>query len=144
MLPWQLHSYFSSARVNNEVLSSVLVSPSALSASGQNIAFPPVALWVTVGLAVCLLMLLVALAAVCRRKIKESCEEARREGRPHTQGVPSAFCDHLIGDDSLGILWLNMPSWRKACVGTVLVSLGVVWTMKIRTVGTLHFLHSEP
>lgn len=47
--------------------------------SGQNMAFPPVALWVTVGLAVCLLVLLVALAAVCRRKIKESCEEARRE-----------------------------------------------------------------
>ncbi|KAF7212853.1 transcript variant X3 [Nothobranchius furzeri] len=49
--------------------------------TGQNIAFPPVALWVTIGLAVCLLVLLVALAAVCRRKIKESCEEARREGR---------------------------------------------------------------
>ncbi|KAM8895367.1 CD276 antigen isoform 1-T1 [Spinachia spinachia] len=47
--------------------------------TGQSIAFPPVALWVTVGLAVCLLVLLVALAAVCRRKIKESCEEARRE-----------------------------------------------------------------
>ncbi|KAM4592563.1 CD276 antigen isoform 1-T1 [Odontesthes bonariensis] len=47
--------------------------------TGQNIAFPPVALWVTVGLAVCLLVLLVALAAVCRRKIKESCEVARRE-----------------------------------------------------------------
>uniref|UniRef100_A0A665X1C8 Ig-like domain-containing protein n=1 Tax=Echeneis naucrates TaxID=173247 RepID=A0A665X1C8_ECHNA len=49
--------------------------------TGQNIAFPPVALWVTIGLAVCLLVLLIALAAVCRRKIKESCEEARREGR---------------------------------------------------------------
>ncbi|XP_053279218.1 CD276 antigen isoform X2 [Pleuronectes platessa] len=47
--------------------------------TGQNIAFPPVALWVTVGLAVCLLVLLIALAAVCRRKIKETCEEARRE-----------------------------------------------------------------
>ncbi|KAM3877342.1 CD276 antigen [Diretmus argenteus] len=47
--------------------------------TGQNIAFPTVALWVTVGLAVCLLGLLIALAAVCRRKIKESCEEARRE-----------------------------------------------------------------
>ncbi|XP_049574942.1 CD276 antigen [Syngnathus scovelli] len=47
--------------------------------TGQNLSFPPVALWVTVGLAVCLLVLLVALAAVCRRKIKESCEEARRE-----------------------------------------------------------------
>lgn len=54
-------------------------------ASGQNIAFPPVALWVTVGLAVCLLVLLIALAAVCRRKIKESCEEARREGRGNGQ-----------------------------------------------------------
>ncbi|KAK1891658.1 CD276 antigen, partial [Dissostichus eleginoides] len=48
--------------------------------TGQNMAFPPVALWVTVGLAVCLLVLLIALAAVCSRKIKESCEEARREG----------------------------------------------------------------
>ncbi|KAL3065204.1 hypothetical protein OYC64_015392 [Pagothenia borchgrevinki] len=47
--------------------------------TGQNMAFPPVALWVTVGLAVCLLVLLIALAAVCSRKIKESCEEARRE-----------------------------------------------------------------
>uniref|UniRef100_A0A3Q3VI18 Ig-like domain-containing protein n=1 Tax=Mola mola TaxID=94237 RepID=A0A3Q3VI18_MOLML len=47
--------------------------------TGQTIAFPPLALWVTVGLAVCLLVLLIALAAVCRRKIKESCEEARRE-----------------------------------------------------------------
>jgi len=64
--------------VNNEVLYSL--SPSALSASGQNTAFPTAALWVTVGLAVCLLVLLVALAAVCRRKIKESCEVARREG----------------------------------------------------------------
>ncbi|XP_024260010.1 CD276 antigen-like isoform X1 [Oncorhynchus tshawytscha] len=45
--------------------------------TGQNMVFPPVALWVTVGLAVCLLGLLIALAAVCRRKIKESCEEDR-------------------------------------------------------------------
>uniref|UniRef100_H2S1Y8 CD276 molecule n=1 Tax=Takifugu rubripes TaxID=31033 RepID=H2S1Y8_TAKRU len=49
--------------------------------TGQNVTFPPVALWVTVGLAVCLFVLLIALAAVCRRKIKESCEEARREGK---------------------------------------------------------------
>ncbi|KAL3992752.1 calcium-independent phospholipase A2 [Sarotherodon galilaeus] len=51
----------------------------SVTVTGQNIAFPPVALWVTVGLAVCLLVLLIALAAVCRRKIKESCEEAKRE-----------------------------------------------------------------
>lgn len=75
---------FSSARVNNEALHflpSLSLSLSVLYALGQNIAFPPVALWVTVGLAVCLLVLLIALAAVCSRKIKESCEEARREGR---------------------------------------------------------------
>lgn len=37
--------------------------------------FPPEALWVTVGLSVCLVALLVALAFVCWRKIKQSCEE---------------------------------------------------------------------
>uniref|UniRef100_A0A3P9A8L4 Ig-like domain-containing protein n=2 Tax=Esox lucius TaxID=8010 RepID=A0A3P9A8L4_ESOLU len=50
--------------------------------TGQNMVFPPVALWVTVGLAVCLLGLLIALAAVCHRKIKESCEEARAAMTP--------------------------------------------------------------
>ncbi|XP_029954833.1 CD276 antigen [Salarias fasciatus] len=70
----------------NNTYSCRLINPllgeegnAVVSITGQNIAFPPVALWVTVGLAVCLLVLLVALAAVCRRKIKESCEEARRE-----------------------------------------------------------------
>lgn len=47
--------------------------------TGQNPVFPPLALWVTVGLAVCLLGLLIALAVVCRRKIQESCEEMRAE-----------------------------------------------------------------
>uniref|UniRef100_A0A671K6Z9 CD276 molecule n=1 Tax=Sinocyclocheilus anshuiensis TaxID=1608454 RepID=A0A671K6Z9_9TELE len=45
----------------------------------QGLVFPPLALWLTVALAVCLLALLVALAAVCRRKIRESCEEMRRQ-----------------------------------------------------------------
>uniref|UniRef100_A0A673HM02 CD276 molecule n=1 Tax=Sinocyclocheilus rhinocerous TaxID=307959 RepID=A0A673HM02_9TELE len=43
----------------------------------QGLVFPPLALWLTVALAVCLLALLVALAVVCRRKIRESCEEMR-------------------------------------------------------------------
>lgn len=77
--------YFSSPRANNEALSPPVPLPLP-SASGQNIAFPPVALWVTIGLAVCLLVLLIALAAVCRRKIKESCEEARREGEANRGG----------------------------------------------------------
>ncbi|XP_062380775.1 CD276 antigen [Sardina pilchardus] len=51
----------------------------SVSITGQNMAFPPVVLGVTVGLAVCLLVLLIALAAVCRKKIKESCEELRLE-----------------------------------------------------------------
>uniref|UniRef100_A0A3Q3RK72 CD276 molecule n=1 Tax=Mastacembelus armatus TaxID=205130 RepID=A0A3Q3RK72_9TELE len=70
----------------NSTYSCRLINPllgeegyASVTISGQNIGFPPVALWVTVGLAVCLLVLLIALAAVCRRKIKESCEEARRE-----------------------------------------------------------------
>ncbi|XP_057675760.1 CD276 antigen [Corythoichthys intestinalis] len=70
----------------NSTYSCQLINPllgeegnASVTITGQNISFPPVALWVTIGLAVCLLVLLVALAAVCRRKIKESCEEARRE-----------------------------------------------------------------
>lgn len=42
---------------------------------GQPMTFPPEALWVTVGLSICLVALLVALAFVCWRKIKQSCEE---------------------------------------------------------------------
>jgi hypothetical protein len=48
---------------------------SPLSLPGQPMTFPPEALWVTVGLSVCLVVLLVALAIVCWRKIKQSCEE---------------------------------------------------------------------
>ncbi|KAJ8417666.1 hypothetical protein AAFF_G00225090 [Aldrovandia affinis] len=54
------------------------VTITASSVTGLNMAFPPVALWVTVGLAVCLLGLLIALAVICGRKIKESWEEANK------------------------------------------------------------------
>ncbi|XP_052386776.1 CD276 antigen isoform X2 [Carassius gibelio] len=50
--------------------------------SGQALGFPPLALWLTVALAVCLLALLVALTVVCRRKIRESCEEMRAAATP--------------------------------------------------------------
>ncbi|KAM4602490.1 CD276 antigen isoform 2-T4 [Polymixia lowei] len=66
-----------SCRIPNPLLGEE--GHASVTITGQNMVFPPVALWVTVGLAVCLLGLLIALAAVCRRKIKESCEEARRE-----------------------------------------------------------------
>ncbi|XP_061078174.1 CD276 antigen [Conger conger] len=49
--------------------------------TAQSAGFPPVALWVTVGLAVCLVGLLIALAVVCHRKIKESEEAEAAEGK---------------------------------------------------------------
>lgn len=64
-----------SCRLSNPLLGDE--GHASVTITGQNMVFPPGALWVTVGLAVCLLALLIALAAVCRRKIKESCEEAR-------------------------------------------------------------------
>ncbi|XP_075753686.1 CD276 antigen [Pelodiscus sinensis] len=48
--------------------------------TGQHLAFPAVALWVTVGLAVCILGLLGALAYVCRKKIRQSCREEEQSG----------------------------------------------------------------
>uniref|UniRef100_A0A673ULH9 CD276 antigen n=1 Tax=Suricata suricatta TaxID=37032 RepID=A0A673ULH9_SURSU len=48
--------------------------------TGQPMTFPPEALWVTVGLSVCLVALLVALAFVCWKKIKQSCEEENTGG----------------------------------------------------------------
>ncbi|XP_028812931.1 CD276 antigen [Denticeps clupeoides] len=66
-----------SCRVTNPLLGDE--GHASVSITGQNAVFPPVALWVTVGLAVCLLALLIALAVVCRRKIKESCEEMKAE-----------------------------------------------------------------
>ncbi|XP_050007831.1 CD276 antigen isoform X4 [Alexandromys fortis] len=53
--------------------------------TGQPMTFPPEALWVTVGLSVCLVVLLVALAFVCWRKIKQSCEE-ENEGAEDQDG----------------------------------------------------------
>uniref|UniRef100_A0A8C6WCH4 CD276 antigen n=1 Tax=Nannospalax galili TaxID=1026970 RepID=A0A8C6WCH4_NANGA len=54
--------------------------------TGQPMTFPPEALWVTVGLSVCLVVLLVALAFVCWRKIKQSCEEEENAGAEDQDG----------------------------------------------------------
>lgn len=59
--------------------------------------FPPEALWVTVGLSVCLVTLLVALAFVCWRKIKQSCEE---ENAGEGESARTHTCTHT----SLGVL----------------------------------------
>lgn len=52
------------------------------SPQGQPLAFPAVALWVTVALAVCVVVLLGVLAFVCHQKIRESCrEDEERTGK---------------------------------------------------------------
>ncbi|XP_066557757.1 CD276 antigen isoform X1 [Amia ocellicauda] len=62
-----------SCLVWNEVLDEVTHSSVTITESQAD--FPKVALWVTIGLAVCLLGLLVTLAYICRKKINESCKE---------------------------------------------------------------------
>ncbi|XP_015199268.1 CD276 antigen isoform X1 [Lepisosteus oculatus] len=63
-----------SCLVKNEVLGEETHS-SVTTTAGLNKGFPPVALWVTVGLAVCLFGLLIALAYIGKKKINESCKE---------------------------------------------------------------------
>ncbi|KAM4748243.1 CD276 antigen [Rhinophrynus dorsalis] len=63
--------------VYNPVLREI--THASLTVTGQHLSFPPVALWVTVGLCVCLLGLLVALACVCRKQLKQTCEEEQEE-----------------------------------------------------------------
>ncbi|XP_063301968.1 CD276 antigen [Pelobates fuscus] len=63
--------------VYNPVLRDVINS--SLTVTGQHLSFPPVAMWVTVGLCVCLLGLLVALALVCRKQLIQTCEEEQAE-----------------------------------------------------------------
>uniref|UniRef100_A0A8D0BGR0 CD276 antigen n=1 Tax=Salvator merianae TaxID=96440 RepID=A0A8D0BGR0_SALMN len=63
--------------------------------TGQHLLFPAVALWVTVGLAVCLVILLVALAYVCQKKIRQSCKEEKEkaalEGQEDGEGSKTAL-----------------------------------------------------
>ncbi|KAG8440260.1 hypothetical protein GDO86_006143 [Hymenochirus boettgeri] len=66
-----------SCLVYNPVLQEV--THASLTVTGQHLSFPPVALWVTIGLCFCLLCLLVALACVCRKQLKQTCEEEQAE-----------------------------------------------------------------
>ncbi|XP_075064410.1 CD276 antigen isoform X2 [Mixophyes fleayi] len=56
-----------------------MVTHASLTVTGQHLSFPLVAVWVTVGLCACLLGLLVALACVCRKHLKQTCEEEQEE-----------------------------------------------------------------
>lgn len=90
-----LYSVYSVLRVAVEpdsTYSCWLVNPllgeeghASVTITAQNAGFPPVALWVTVGLAVCLLGLLIALAVVCHQKIKESEEAEAAEGKENEE-----------------------------------------------------------
>ncbi|XP_054693471.1 CD276 antigen isoform X1 [Grus americana] len=62
-----------SCLVRNPVLQQE--TQASVTITGQHLAFPAVALWVTVGLAVCVVVLLAVLAYVCQKKIRQSCEE---------------------------------------------------------------------
>ncbi|XP_054071588.1 CD276 antigen isoform X2 [Rissa tridactyla] len=62
-----------SCLVRNPVLQQE--TQASVTITGQHLAFPAVALWVTVGLAVCVVGLLAVLAYVCQKKIRESYEE---------------------------------------------------------------------
>ncbi|XP_014344349.1 CD276 antigen isoform X2 [Latimeria chalumnae] len=66
-----------SCLVRNEVLHEE--THASVTVTGQQLTFPAVALWVIIGLAVCVLVLLLALAYVCRKKIRETCKEGASE-----------------------------------------------------------------
>ncbi|XP_038640187.1 CD276 antigen-like isoform X1 [Scyliorhinus canicula] len=66
-----------SCLVRNELLNEETQALATI--TGQHLKFPAVALWLTIGLSICLLGLLVALGFVCRRKIWQSCEESKAE-----------------------------------------------------------------
>lgn len=58
-----------------------------LPVQGQHLAFPAVALWVTVALAVCVVGLLAVLVYVCQKKIRQSFEE-EEENAGNVAGNP--------------------------------------------------------
>lgn len=66
-----------SCLVKNPVLGQE--THASVTITGQHLLFPAVALWVTVGLAVCLVALLIALAYVCQKKIRQSCKEEKQK-----------------------------------------------------------------
>uniref|UniRef100_A0A8B9SJG4 CD276 molecule n=1 Tax=Anas platyrhynchos TaxID=8839 RepID=A0A8B9SJG4_ANAPL len=74
-----------SCLVRNPVLQQE--THASVTITGQHLAFPAVALWVTVGLAICVVVLLIVLAYICQKKIRESCEEeeenAGKASLPH-------------------------------------------------------------
>ncbi|XP_065590295.1 CD276 antigen [Cyrtonyx montezumae] len=67
-----------SCLVRNPVLQQE--THASVTITGQHLAFPAAALWVTVGLAICIVVLLAVLAYICQKKIRQSCEEEENAG----------------------------------------------------------------
>ncbi|OXB55507.1 hypothetical protein ASZ78_016478, partial [Callipepla squamata] len=70
-----------SCLVRNPVLQEE--THASVTITGQHLAFPAAALWVTVGLAICIVVLLAVLAYICQKKIRQSCEEEENAGRAY-------------------------------------------------------------
>ncbi|XP_069722864.1 CD276 antigen [Phaenicophaeus curvirostris] len=62
-----------SCLVRNPVLQQE--TQASVTFTGQHLGFPAVALWVTVGLAICIVGLLALLVYICQKKIRQSCKE---------------------------------------------------------------------
>uniref|UniRef100_A0A8B9IC23 CD276 antigen n=1 Tax=Anser brachyrhynchus TaxID=132585 RepID=A0A8B9IC23_9AVES len=85
-----------SCLVRNPVLQQE--THASVTITGQHLAFPAVALWVTVGLAICVVVLLIVLAYICQKKIRESCEEEEENAGKASPSHPGAH--PAVGDGS--------------------------------------------
>lgn len=84
-------------------LRALIQALSRPSPQGQPLAFPAVALWVTVALAVCVVALLGVLAFVCHQKIRESCrEDEERTGKSRETRM----------DGGGGTCWGTLGEWH--------------------------------
>ncbi|KAM6058598.1 PREDICTED: CD276 antigen [Chlamydotis macqueenii] len=74
-----------SCLVRNPVLQQE--TQASVTITGQHLAFPAVALWLTVGLAICVVVLLIVLVYVCQKKIRQSCEEEEENAGTEEQDM---------------------------------------------------------
>ncbi|KAJ8343482.1 hypothetical protein SKAU_G00308110 [Synaphobranchus kaupii] len=101
---YSVHSVLRVVVEPNSTYSCRLVNPllgeeghAYVTVTTQNAGFPPVALWVTVALAVCLLGLLITLAVICHRKIKESEEAEAAEAKENEEEEESKTAHRHCG-----------------------------------------------
>uniref|UniRef100_A0A803T2F0 CD276 antigen n=1 Tax=Anolis carolinensis TaxID=28377 RepID=A0A803T2F0_ANOCA len=83
--------------------------------TGQHLLFPAVALWVTVGLTICLVVLLIALAYVCQKKIRQSCKEEKEKAGIEEQDEGEGSKTALQPLKSVDIKEGEKQEWFLAC-----------------------------